>query len=1464
MKATHRGMQFTGRAARATPPAVAPKPDAGPRSGGALKASLFVLAGLAALVALTAAAAAQSQFVVAAYTGTTTTSPRTLTSADASGWTNVPGVPASGKQMWGVAYGNGLWVTVGGGNAVWTSMDGSSWAAVPTPPTADLYGVGYGRDGSGNPLWVAVGATGATGKVFTASDPAGAWSLRHSQAGATFLNPEFYGTRWVVIGQPRAFLTSTDGTTWTGPISVTGGAASDSLWGLGGGLDNTGNPLWIAVGTGGSSAATMYRSGDGLAWTNVALPAGSLDTGANSGLLSVAYANARWVVGGQMGIYTSTTGSSWTKACACGASADGHFFAIAYNGATGTWAAVGRPFGATNKANLMTSGDGSAWSAPAGFPNTAGGLMDVASIPNAPPVPTSASPITVNEDCSAAASSGCGVATSAAYPLKASDADSPQSNVKFCISTAPTSGTLFTTVPTAPPTCPATSGALVGGEAQLSIVYRPNPEVCNGPPYTAPDTFQYKASDGILLGAAQTVNLQVTCINDAPTAGGTATVPEDASGAAAVIQVPGGDVDNPPNAPMTDSLAFCIAAAPASGVAGGLPSCPTYSAPVASGGVTTSLPGSFVPSPHFCGADSLDYRAKDASGSESATQVLALTVTCLPDAPVANPDTYTITAGATTFPSSSSMYPATDPPTTAGCMAAYGSLHGLLCNDLDTDMKWFSGSPDAIAVDLATLGSPTCSSGTSGVSVTGAATGGGFTFNYPTPLPPADSCSFTYRIKDLAATLSPAATVTLDIVGADPYAVGDAFSVPEETTYTSATCGAPASSWPPGPAGAYKGVFCNDVNSPQHRVAASLVAGPLHAGGTGTFSLGSDGSFTYRADTDFEGTDSFRYLLTDLDDAGNVPTEGVVVLTIGHVNDGPVAGPAATVVTLEDTATVGAQVPAGADPDTPYGDVLRYCRATAATYGVVSTLPPCSVSSSTSRAFTYTPAANYCNSLPAGAAPDSFTYRVLESDGSGFAVATQLVAVTCTNDAPSPVADMYAGALGNPLSTVARGFPPLVANDVDVDTAYAPEGLAVATPLCSNISQPGATLSVDFATGHFTYAAASGTAYTDSFSYRVRDASGAVSAACATVSLHINPDKPPITQFGASPTKGYVGHPVSFFDQSTDPDPGDHVAGWAWTFGDGTSANQANPQHIYSSTGTYQACLVANDIWGVPGTKVCKPIQIVSSPPTPGPASPTPSPLPSPGPAPTPPPTPSPSPAPTPSPAPQPYAPASNRPPLVTIDAPPSAAAGETVVLDGSGTTDPDGDEVAFSWVQIAGPPVALADPMSPKASFVMPEASDTLRFALAVDDGQASSVRVHSVMGDGQMAEGEDEGPAAGFALASTGDGVVTATPTVAGAWFIWDFGDGSAPVTVSSGATHRYEAAGTYTVTMTAAAANGAAWFEGKATTDVTTTAGRSVPPDRAGPAVAWFAAGAAAVVVAAAGTLLIVRSRRRRAAW
>ena len=65
---------------------------------------------------------------------------------------------------------------------------------------------------------------------------------------------------------------------------------------------------------------------------------------------------------------------------------------------------------------------------------------------------------------------------------------------------------------------------------------------------------------------------------------------------------------------------------------------------------------------------------------------------------------------------------------------------------------------------------------------------------------------------------------------------------------------------------------------------------------------------------------------------------------------------------------------------------------------------------------------------------------------------------------------------------------------------------------------------------------------------------------------------------------------------------------------------------------------------------------------------------------------------------------------------------GSRVTLDGSGSSDPDGDELDYAWTQVAGTQVLLQDALSPTPGFDA-AVEGTMEFELVVSDGFVSSM---------------------------------------------------------------------------------------------------------------------------------------------
>jgi Big-like domain-containing protein len=251
--------------------------------------------------------------------------------------------------------------------------------------------------------------------------------------------------------------------------------------------------------------------------------------------------------------------------------------------------------------------------------------------------------------------------------------------------------------------------AITGGGSGLT--YQPNANYCNSPPGPTLDTFTYTLNGG----SSATVTMTVTCVDDVPTAvGDSATVSED-SGASA-IDVLANDTD-PDGGPLTIT-------AMTNGSNGTV---------VITGGGTGLT---YQPVANFCGSDSFTYTLNGGS-----TATVAVTVTCVDDAPVAVNDAATVSedSGATAI--------------------------DVLANDTDVD-----GGPKTITAT------------TNGSNGTVVITGGGSGLTYE---PAASFCgtdTFTYTLNGGSIGT---VTMTVTCVDDPPTAMDDAATVNEDSGATA-------------------------------------------------------------------------------------------------------------------------------------------------------------------------------------------------------------------------------------------------------------------------------------------------------------------------------------------------------------------------------------------------------------------------------------------------------------------------------------------------------------------------------------------------------------------------------------------------------------------------------------------------------------------------------------------------------
>ena len=435
----------------------------------------------------------------------------------------------------------------------------------------------------------------------------------------------------------------------------------------------------------------------------------------------------------------------------------------------------------------------------------------------------------------------------------------------------------------------------------------------------------------------------------------------------------------------------------------------------------------YTPNANFSGSDLFVYEVSDGNGG-TAQATVNITVNPVNDDPVAVNDAF-----------------ATDEDTP---YTATLGVNDLLLNDADPD-------GDTLTVNATPVSGP--SNGTLVLNGDG-------TFAYTPNATFYGSDSFVYEVSDGdGGTAQATVNITVNPINDDPMAINDAFATDEDTPYT-ATLGV-------------NDLLLNDTDLDGDTLMVNTT--PVSSSSNGTLVLNGDGTFTYTPNSNFNGSDSFVYEVSD----GNGGTAQTTVnITVNPINDGPVAVNDAftTDEGTSYTATLGANDLLLNDADLD-GDTLMV--NTTAVSGPSNGMLVLNGHGT----FTYTPNANFNGS-------DSFVYEVSDGNG-GTAQATVNITVNPINDDPVAVNDAFATDEDTPY-TATPGMNDVLLNDTDLDG----DTLTVKTTPVSGPSNGTLVLNGD---GTFTYTPNANFNGSDSFVYEVSDGNGGT--AQATVNITVNP-----------------------------------------------------------------------------------------------------------------------------------------------------------------------------------------------------------------------------------------------------------------------------------------------------------------------------------------------------------------------
>ncbi|MDB5389084.1 MAG: repeat-containing protein [Planctomycetaceae bacterium] len=264
----------------------------------------------------------------------------------------------------------------------------------------------------------------------------------------------------------------------------------------------------------------------------------------------------------------------------------------------------------------------------------------------------------------------------------------------------------------------------------------------------------------------------------------------------------------------------------------------------------------------------------------------------------------------------------------------------LLSGSVATNDSTTSGGALSYALDTQ------ASSGTASVNSDGA-------FTYLPGLNFHGTDSFTYTVTDADANETATKTVSITVNAVADLTANDySFSTNEDTLLSNS-------------------VATNDSTTSGGALVYALGVQASH----GTATVNADGTFTYLPGSNFHGSDSFTYTVTDA--AANETATKTVLITVNSVNDAPATGNGSG--TLAENGFLSTTVaPYGFDAD---GDALTFVVTTQPTHGMLTLNP--------SGSFTYLPNAGYSG-------PDQFTFKA--NDGLADSnIATFSITVTAVD-----------------------------------------------------------------------------------------------------------------------------------------------------------------------------------------------------------------------------------------------------------------------------------------------------------------------------------------------------------------------------------------------------------------------------------------------------------------------------------
>jgi len=313
--------------------------------------------------------------------------------------------------------------------------------------------------------------------------------------------------------------------------------------------------------------------------------------------------------------------------------------------------------------------------------------------------------------------------------------------------------------------------------------------------------------------------------------------------------------------------------------------------------------------------------------------------------------------------------------------------------------------------------------------------------------------SFTFTVKDSTDRVSPAATVTIDVMednADDPIANGQSVTTPEGEAVPITLTG-------------------SDPDNPDEKLTFAIVDGEI------TDFNAATGELTFTPNGDFTGETSFTFTVKDSTD--RVSPAATVTINVTEDNADRPEADDQTVTTLEDTP-IGITL-TGSDPDNPNED-LEFAIGDEPLDGEITDF------NAATGELTFTPAVNFWGTT-------TFTFTVEDSTGRVSQSAATVTMNVTEDDTYAPVADAQTVEMLEDTSEIIT----LTGSDPDNPD----ETLTFAIK-----KGPANGTITDFnaATGELTFTPAVNFWSTTTFTFTVKDSTGKVSQP-ATVTIKVEP-----------------------------------------------------------------------------------------------------------------------------------------------------------------------------------------------------------------------------------------------------------------------------------------------------------------------------------------------------------------------